>query len=218
MTSNNLKAVIFDFDGVIVDSFETIFHAYNEACSNLNLPLFNTLQEFKRFYTVDFWKNYDHLGLKTDNERNKFYKTIQEFINDKYHLAPFFKDMLNVITMLKSNKKLKIGIASTGEAKVIKQKIQDTCLDKVVDVIVGFEMVKNIKPHPEPILLCCNLLNIDPMHSIYVGDTSIDVKAGKAAKVKKTIAVTWGYEDTDKIRKEIPDIILNSAYELLLFI
>ena len=215
-----MDAVIFDFDGVLVNSFNIIYQSYNEVCKKLNIPTFQTVKEFKDFYTVDFWQNYESLGLKTEEQKRKAYDTIQEYVEKHYMSAEFFGEMVDIVVELKDRYGMKIGIASTGEARVIKQKLQGTRLEDKFDAIVGFEMVKNIKPYPEPVLLASKLIGIPPERCAFVGDTGVDIRAGKATKVGRTIGIGMegAYESIEKIAGENPDAIIIAPHELYLFI
>lgn len=80
--------------------------------------------------------------------------------------------------------------------------------------IVGREDVENRKPHPEPILKCLNHLQLDPHEVVYIGDSIIDIRAGKAAG-SPTVGVLTGTSPRDILHLEDPDHILDSVAELL---
>lgn len=202
MTSK-IKALISDFDGVFVDTFHVIYGAYNYMCERMGFPLFKTMEDFKKFYTVDFGKNYDSFGLSGD-ERKKAYDYVQTYVKLAYPHALFFEEAVKAVVKLKQ----KLGIASTGDAAIINNKIKGNILERKVSTIVGHESVKNIKPHPEPVLLCAERLGVPVGNCAFMGDTRIDIIAGKAANVAKTIGVSWGYDGAEELAKERPDMIL----------
>lgn len=74
--------------------------------------------------------------------------------------------------------------------------------------------VTHSKPHPEPMLLACQQLSIDPENVIYVGDHPRDIDAGRAAGMF-TIAVRYGYlPATPPVEQWQADLIVDSADEI----
>ncbi len=80
--------------------------------------------------------------------------------------------------------------------------------------IVGREDVESRKPHPEPILKCLSHLALDPHEVTYVGDSIVDIRAGKAAGVS-TVGVLTGTSTQAILHDEEPDHILDSVAALL---
>ncbi len=70
-----------------------------------------------------------------------------------------------------------------------------------------------MKPHPEGILKAVELLRLTTGDTIYVGDSAIDIRAGKAAGVK-VAAVATGHYSAERLRTEGADYIIGSLAEL----
>jgi HAD superfamily hydrolase (TIGR01509 family) len=83
----------------------------------------------------------------------------------------------------------------------------------VFDSIVGREDVSQRKPHPESILRCVSELGVEAADAVYVGDSPIDIEAGRAAGVH-TIGVLTGTSSRDMLAAASPDYILESAPDL----
>jgi pyrophosphatase PpaX len=91
----------------------------------------------------------------------------------------------------------------------------DLCgLHGVFDFTVCPEDVANAKPHPEPVLLACRHLGVDPADAIFVGDSPHDLAAGRAAGVR-TAAAGWGPFDPGVLHAEQPDHWFDHPDELL---
>jgi len=74
--------------------------------------------------------------------------------------------------------------------------------------------VTQSKPHPEPLLLACKQLGIDPLHAAYVGDHPRDIDAGRAAGMF-TIAVRYGYLPlTPPVEQWQADLIVDSVDQI----
>jgi pyrophosphatase PpaX len=79
--------------------------------------------------------------------------------------------------------------------------------------IVGREDVESRKPHPEPVLKCLGHLELDPQEVVYIGDSPIDIRAGKAAG-SYTVGVLTGTSPHEVLHGEDPDHILESVVGL----
>ncbi len=62
--------------------------------------------------------------------------------------------------------------------------------------VVSGDTTAHAKPHPQPLLHACALLDVEPAHCWYVGDDARDIHAGRAAGMA-TLAAGWGYLGTD---------------------
>lgn len=80
--------------------------------------------------------------------------------------------------------------------------------------IVGREDVERRKPDPEVVLLCLERLELPPSEAAYVGDSPIDIEAGRAAGVC-TVGVLTGTSGLDVLGAAAPDHILETAADLL---
>ncbi|RKZ36395.1 MAG: phosphoglycolate phosphatase, partial [Gammaproteobacteria bacterium] len=79
--------------------------------------------------------------------------------------------------------------------------------------IVGGDCLPEKKPNPEPLLHAITLLDSDPEHALYVGDSETDVRAARAAGLT-VICVTYGYNHGRDIRAAKPDAVIDSLAQL----
>ena len=79
--------------------------------------------------------------------------------------------------------------------------------------IVGREDVQHHKPHPEPLVACLSALHLDPGAAVYVGDSPIDIQAGKAAGLP-TVGVLTGTSTAAILHREGADYVLPSVAAL----
>jgi len=173
-----LKAIIFDFDGVIIDSFDRQLSIFNDLRETYGLKKF-TKESFKN-------KLWGH-SLK-ENSRN-FFKDINiEDIEKKYikatkkhkeegKLMDGAKDTFEQIR----KKGIKTAIVTNTTRSRIKLDLELYKIGKYFETIVTSDDVERPKPYPDSILKACEKLKIIPEEAIYVGDTKIDYKAGKSA-------------------------------------
>ena len=83
------------------------------------------------------------------------------------------------------------------------------------EAVVGGDETERHKPHPEPLVLAAERMRVDSRDCAYVGDSPFDVRAAKAAEMH-AVAVTWGgIHDREKLEREEPDAIADTAEELI---
>ena len=80
--------------------------------------------------------------------------------------------------------------------------------------VVGGDDVVNKKPHPEPLLLVCKKLNIQPHELPFVGDSRNDILAAKAAG-SVCVGMTYGYNYGEAITASEPDYVFDHFKDLL---
>ena len=88
-------------------------------------------------------------------------------------------------------------------------------LERYFEVRIGAEDTERHKPHPEPLLTALERLGEPASGAVYVGDSPFDVQAAKAGGLG-AIAVTWGgIHSRDRLAREEPDAVVETAEELL---
>ena len=81
------------------------------------------------------------------------------------------------------------------------------------DCILTRDDVRVMKPHPEGILKAIELLGVTKGDALFVGDSTIDIKAARAAGVR-VAAVTTGNYSAERLKMEGPDYVIGSLSEL----
>ena len=189
-----LNAVIFDFDGVILDSEGLHFKIFNQV-----------LERYKIFVTwEDYQKRYigynDEDALKIifkNNKKRVNKKIIDELITRK---AVLFEESVHnngaevfpgVVELIKSIPvKLPIGLCSGALRSDIVPVLKNLKIKRFFKSIVTAEDTKKSKPYPDPYLLSLKNLNIqDPSKTIAIEDTPAGINSAKEAGMK-VLAVT----------------------------
>jgi HAD superfamily hydrolase (TIGR01549 family) len=208
-----IRAVIFDFDGVIGDTKKAIFGIYREVCRDMGKKFFGSYDEFILNLNGNYKDFYLTLGIKKDEF---------EAANGHYrkHYPKFEKDMRpfgEIGGVLASLKKrgIKTGIASNTHEFIIRRLLKRFGFKKYIDVVVGGKDIDKLKPDPEQIVIAMRKLGVKPGETAFVGDMEVDIIAGKAAKIAKIIAVTYGYHSKERLEKHGPDVIVGNPREIL---
>jgi len=85
---------------------------------------------------------------------------------------------------------------------------------KYFDVVITGQSAGRTKPYPDPILLAAQRLNVKPEECLMVGDTTVDMRAGKSAGAQ-TVGVLCGFGEEPELLKMGADLILKSTSELI---
>jgi len=176
---NKISAVIFDCDGVMFDSRQANINYYNHILAHFGLP--NMTEEEVAFV---------HMNTADESVRHIFRGTPYTEQAQKYKLhvdyTPFIKDMIidpGLKDLLRSLKP-HFGLAvATNRSTTIGKVLEWNGLDQYFDIVVSSLDVKNPKPHPEPLIKILDFFGIEPLESLYVGDSSIDFQTARAAGV-----------------------------------
>jgi len=87
-------------------------------------------------------------------------------------------------------------------------------LVKYFDVIVTGLSAKHTKPYPDPILLAARQMGVAPENCLMIGDTTVDIRAGKSAGAQ-TVGVLCGFGEESELRKMGANLILSDTTKLL---
>jgi HAD superfamily hydrolase (TIGR01549 family) len=215
---NRLEAVLFDLDGTLIDSTDAYFQIVNEAFKQLGL------QPIGRRAILDAVKDggFDWdavLPGELKEGRDQLITKARGIIDEIYPLK-FQRDVqvfYGVRKLLRdlSAGGLKIGLVTSTPMKNLKIKLtplKKKAIDRLLDVIITTDDVPRKKPAPDPLILCGKRLGIALHKSVYIGDTAVDMQAGRAAGMK-TIAVLTGMDSLESLKRENPDLILNNVAE-----
>lgn len=176
-----LKAILFDFDGTLVDSEPITLLEFINLMKNYHysIPTNEQLRSL-RGIPVDtiIKKLLPHISDEKIKEMYEFKNKNADRFMQKIKLFPHVK---KVITQLKNQYKL--AIVTSRRRRGLDMLLQQHNVKHLFEVCVAKEDVVNHKPHPEGILKAIHLLGINKEHAIYVGDAETDVMTASAAGI-----------------------------------
>ncbi|WP_443770004.1 HAD family hydrolase [Anaerostipes sp.] len=198
-----LKAVIFDMDGVIVDTEPGYFHAINDFLAHFGKSIDKKFNE--RLFGVSSkyaWKQIiEHTGLTDltaqqgvegmENEREKRLK------------KEGYQPIDGTIALIKSlsEKKIPIAVASSSPIKEIDRVMDVLNLRSYFQSIVsGSDECKNAKPFPDVFLKAAQKLGVDPKHCLVIEDSDNGALAAKRAGMK-----VIGYQNQEYGNQKLKD-------------
>lgn len=181
-----IKAVIFDIDGVLLDSFEANLKFVQDLLKKTGYPP-PTREEFpKLFHRPLFDIIKIRTGLTSENEIRKIWE-----MGKNREVSYPFELLRTPEGAEKTVKKLStiypLAIVTSRVREAIFEAPALKRLQTYFKVTVAYQDTENHKPHPDPLLLAAQQLGVLPNETIYIGDVASDVQAAKAAGMKVII-------------------------------
>ena len=176
------KVVIYDCDGVILDSIESNYIFYNRILDHLGrAPLDRLDLDAKRVLHTYSFKDvmeYFFVGDARREEAFLFAKTIHY-----RDLMPFMRmedGFVAALDQIKGSTSLAI---CTNRATSMEMIIEDFGLAGYFECVMTASQVANPKPHPEPLLKVLEHFGAAPEEALFIGDSEVDMQAAKGAGI-----------------------------------
>ena len=207
----DIKLIIFDLDGTLVDAYLAIIKSFNYAMQKMGYPK----QAALAIRRAVGWGDENLLRpfvRKADlKSALKIYRQHHKTSLVKY--SCLFPRVKKVLIYLK-NKGYKLAVASNRPTESSWILIRHLGLRKYFDYVLCADKLRHIKPHPEILNKIMKKLSLKPYQTIYVGDMVIDAQAGRRAGIK-TIIVPTGSSTKSEIKKQKPYRIIRGITDLL---
>ncbi|MCX7820179.1 MAG: HAD family phosphatase [Brevinematales bacterium] len=193
--SEKLKAVIFDFDGTLVDSEKNYYISDRNFLKEFGIEFTEEMQkEVSGMGNLNFIKKLKkEYGIK-GNEKELLERKNAHYLAIAKNNTKVFPEMKRFLDILKENG-YKLGLASGSSPYILDILLEETGLIKYFDVVLSSESenIKNGKPHPDVYLEAARRLNFKPYECAAVEDSKYGVEAAKNAEMS-CIAVPYVIE------------------------
>lgn len=208
-----IKALCFDVDGTLSDTDDLYVH------------------KVARFFPRLLFKNPDHaarrfvmwveapgnalLGLTdTIGLDDEIAALIDWLSRHQKRSAKKFWLIPGVDEMLKRLKgRYPMSVVSARDEKGTMRFLEQFDLVKYFDAVVTGQSAAHTKPYPDPILLAAQKMGVKAEECLMIGDTTVDMRAGKSAGAQ-TVGVLCGFGEEAELRKKGADMILKNTPEL----
>jgi len=205
-----IKLVVFDVDGTMLNTFEHIVRAFEVVLPQHNVKA--DREVIRKVIGKTLIDCYKELAPNADHEAmTKLHHDTQQ-TKEMYDLIAAYDGLRESLEGLHS-----IGVKTAIQTNRSRESI-DLIFDHVgisglFDEIVTPDSVMHPKPDPEGLLIISKRLSISPDSVVMVGDTPIDILAGKNAGTI-TIGVTHGFGTREELKVSNPDHIVDSLSEV----
>ena len=179
-----IKAILFDIDGVLLDSREANRKFEEDIVVNAGYKK-PTKQEASKVYNLTLYETIRYLTKEQSGEK---IKAIWQSAIDSYKIKypkellklPF--RMTNIIKQL--SQQYKLGIVTGRLKRGVEIFYKASGLQKYFEVISCLDDYSKPKPDPEPLMVALAKLNLKSEETIYVGDSITDLQAAQSIKMK----------------------------------
>lgn len=211
------KACIFDLDGTLTDTLESLRFSVNETLKELGMKDISKDQCRKFVGNGAAVLIRKALEASGDKELVHFEKAIDIYrrVFDRYcmHQVKPYEGIPELLEYLKS-RGMKLGVLSNKP---------DTQAVHVTEAVFGKQMFDEIqgqrpevprKPDPAAALAIAERFGVQPCETLYIGDSEVDAATGKAAGMD-TILVLWGFRTIEELSGSEANLMVRSTDEII---
>jgi beta-phosphoglucomutase len=207
------EAVIFDWDGTLADTRQAVVASFQKALSGVHCKISDEFIE--RRIGIGSAETFREIlrSAKVRFDEALIQRLVKKKIQNEICMSRgvhLFGGSTELLEGLQG--KVKLGLASMNDRKVINRMLKKTNTLRFFDVTVTADDIVNPKPHPEIFLNCAHKLRSKPEKCVVIEDSIFGVEAAKTAKMG-CIAVLTGVYSRKSLEKANPDLIVDSLKE-----
>lgn len=210
-----VKAVLFDLDGTLIDSAPDLGAAADKMRTDRGLPslpyeLYRPMAGAgaRGMLGVAFGMAPDHPDFP--GMREEFFRNYESCMTQRTYV---FEGVAQLIQSLVQHD-LAWGVVTNKSMRFTTPLTKGMPLFASARAVVGGDSTPHAKPHPEPLFEAARQVGVRPIDCIYVGDDVRDVQAGKAAGMP-TVAATYGYMGATDVSQWGADTRIDTPLALL---
>ncbi len=211
----NIKLIIFDFDGTIMDTKKTIIVSKQETLRQMGLAVADEqacADTIGMSAKIGFQKLCPELSDDMIDLCMKKYRDI--FDGTKKTVPPvLFPNVVKILNTLKE-KGIVCTIATSRGRKSLVDFLNEMKIADCFSYLLAAEDTTILKPDPEPVIKTLNDLSFNAENTLVVGDMPFDILMGKNAGVY-TCGVTYGVSDKNSLLDAGADWIIDDISDLL---
>ena len=211
-----IKACIFDLDGTVANTINSISYFANNALTNAGFPAIDT--EKYKILVGNGAKVLVERMLDTVGADPEYYDAVAHEYNSKYdadflYLTEPYEGIVDMMLKL-GEMGIKVAILSNKPHETT-IKIADALFPEgSVDICYGARKGIPLKPDPQGVYEILDKLGIKKEECLYIGDTGTDMKTGKSAGLY-TIGVLWGFRGKEELENNGSDAIVSHPSEII---
>ena len=205
---DGVAGVLFDWDGVLLDSLGAAFNVYNKIFARVGTRQL-TREEYLELQSPNWYEFYEKVGLPRALWKEVDSEWLRLYDEERPGLHP---DALGCLDSLREAK-LRLALVSNGSRSRVEAELAKFGLKRYFEVVLFGEKKEELKPSPVMLERALGVMGVRPRSAAYVGDSPADIQAAKNARVP-SIAIARGPIQRERLSKESPDRIFGGLKEV----
>jgi len=202
----HIKGVLFDWDGTLIDSYHADSQAYLAMFRELGLDW--GVEELTQNYSPDWYTVYRAAGIPKErwDEADRLWRNYYA-----KHPSKLMTGARQVLRRLARRHKL--GLVTSGDRERVTRQLRSFALTHMFRARVCGGDTREKKPHPAPLRLALEKMQLRAVDCVYVGDTPEDLEMARAVGMR-AIAVLGPFPTEKRLRAAKPEFLLERLREL----
>jgi HAD superfamily hydrolase (TIGR01549 family) len=201
-----LAAVLFDWDGTLLNSYRADSQAYLAMFRELGCDW--GLEELAAHYSPDWYAVYRAAGIPEHRWEDADRAWRVQYLKHASKLMTGARQVLRRLGL-----HYQLGLVTSGDRQRVSRQLRGFELTRIFRARICGGDTPEKKPHPAPLLLALEKLKLRPHECVYVGDTPEDLAMARAAGVR-AIAVLGPFPTEKTLRAAKPEFLLKQLQEL----
>ena len=206
------KGVIFDWDGVLLNSLDASFNTYNKIFERAGTRRL-TRSELLALQSPNWYDFYTAVGLPTRLWKRVDDEWLKLYGEEKPSLYPDAKPCLGSL----KRAGLRLALVSNGSEVRVRRELDGFGLSPSFESVLCGRKKEELKPSPVMLQRALAALGLEPEEAVYVGDAPADVRASKSAGLE-SVAISRDPILGERLLAEDPDHLFGGLDELLRFL
>lgn len=198
MKNGRLRAVLFDWDGTLVDSAEPTYRTYVSLFAGFGIAF--DRHRFAETYSPNWQATYRGVGLPEEDWPAADRRWLELFARETNALLPGVRSALERLEAAG----LLLGLVTSGDRSRVTAELAELEVGRFFRVVVCGGDLPLKKPRPEPLLLALERLEVSTAEAAYVGDSPEDVLMTRAAGAF-AVAIPGGFPNHEALAASAPD-------------
>jgi phosphoglycolate phosphatase len=210
--SGRFRAVLFDWDGTLVDSAEVSYRCYQRLFGEYGIAF--DREQFERTYSPNWHRTYAGVGLPERCWDEADTRWIEHYAREQTELLPGARAALERLR----GAGLRLALVTSGDRRRVTREVERLAVAPLFASLTCAGDTERRKPDPEPLLLGLRCLDAPPEAAAYVGDSPEDVEMARAAGVY-AVGVPGRFPNRAALAAARPDLLapdLTAAIDALL--
>ncbi len=211
-----IKLCIFDMDGTLVNTINTIAHFGNTALNKFGLDSIPT-DDYKLMVgngsDVLVRRMLEKHGKTMEEYKDLHPYYVSIYDNDFMYLTEAYEGIIDMLKSLKTQG-IKTAVLSNKDDSTAK-KVSDKLFEGgLIDLCLGARAGVALKPEPDAVLEIIEHFGVSKDECLYIGDTATDIKTAKNAGLY-SIGVLWGFRDEAELKSAGADVIISNPLDIV---